>query len=101
MSTNQQLPECETAGDEEEIDCWNCEDKGFFVTVGGVQMPCPDCRTGDMFFAHDRKPRLIGIDRLGNRIYEDEEPVPDAVFVDDGLGEQAEDELEAWERSRD
>jgi hypothetical protein len=79
MSTDQQLPECETAGDEEEIDCWNCEDRGFFVTVGDIQMPCPDCKTGDMFFAHNRE----------------------VVHVDDGLGEQAEDELEAWERSRD
>lgn len=55
MSTDRQLPECETAGDEEEIDCWNCEDKGSYVTVGGIQMPCPECRTGDMFFYHERE----------------------------------------------
>jgi hypothetical protein len=44
--------------EDEEVDCWNCEDKGFYVTVGGLRQPCPECKTGDMFFYHD--PRMAG-----------------------------------------
>ena len=40
----------------EEIDCWNCEDQGWTVTVGGIRQPCPDCKTGDLFFYHERPP---------------------------------------------
>ncbi len=54
MSTQ---PPCDTDPGEE-IDCWNCEDKGWYVTVGGTKMPCPDCKTGDRFFVHD--PRQSG-----------------------------------------
>lgn len=68
----------------EEIDCWNCEDTGWYVTVGYIRMPCPDCKLGDVNFYHER-------DAFRAQM----------VHVDDGLGEQAEDELEAWERSRD
>jgi hypothetical protein len=57
MSTQ---PPCETVEDEE-IECWNCEDKGFTVTVGGLQIPCSDCKTGDMFFYHERDKDLAAM----------------------------------------
>jgi hypothetical protein len=47
-----QSPACE-ADIDEGIDCWNCEDSGFYVTVGGIRQPCPECKTGDMFFYHE------------------------------------------------
>ena len=58
MST-ENFVKCDSVDDE--VECLSCEDKGFTTTPGGLQIPCSDCRTGDMFFYHERNRDLAAM----------------------------------------
>lgn len=61
---------CE-AVDDEEVECFNCMDNGFTTSEGGLKMPCPDCRTGDLFFYHERDKDLAAM------VHVDDDPIQD------------------------